>query len=102
MNSERVPGSPYPLDSEGKQGGVGEPGWAGPWSTPSSPKFSFQQKVVHEGDGALYMSEEGADRRLAEAQRGSFGVEMFVQAPEGGGFLCYLNNAGLPFHDGPV
>jgi uncharacterized protein involved in high-affinity Fe2+ transport len=102
INSNPVPGSPYPLDSEGKQGGAGEPGWAGPWSRPSSPKFSFQKKVVHEGDGALYMSKEGADRRLAEVQRGSFGVEMFVQVPERGGFLCYLNNAGLPFRDGPV
>jgi serine/threonine protein kinase len=102
LNSNPVPGSPYPLESEGKQGGAGEPGWAGPWSTPSSPKFAFQKKVVHEGDGALYMSQEGADRRLAEAQRGSFGVEMFVQVPERGGFLCYLNNAGVPFRDGPV
>jgi hypothetical protein len=102
MNSNPVPGSPYPLDSEGKQGGAGEPGWAGPWSTPSSPRFSFQKKVVHEGDGALYMSKGGADRRLAEAQRGSFLAEMFVQVPERGGFLCYLNNAGVPFRDGPV
>src|SRR5205807_6301981 len=35
MNSNPAPDSPYPLDSEGKQGGVGEPGWAGPWSTPA-------------------------------------------------------------------
>jgi hypothetical protein len=102
MNSDRVPGSPYPLNSEGRQGGAGEPGWAGPWSTPSSPRFTFQTKVVHEGDGALYLSQAGADRRLAEAQRGVFQVEMFVQVPAGGGFACYLKNGDGPFRDGPV
>jgi hypothetical protein len=102
MNSTRVPGSPYPLDGEGKQGGAGEAGWAGPWSTPSSPQFSFQKKVIHEGDGALYMSKTGADRRLAEARRGLFRVEMFVQVPERGGLVCYLKNSDGAFRDGPV
>jgi hypothetical protein len=103
MNSNPVPGSPYPLDSEGKQGGVGEPGWAGPWSTPSSPQFSFQSKVVYEGDGALYLSQGGGHRQLAAAQAGRFQVEMFVQVPAGGGFLCYLKNGGKPWTaDGPV
>jgi serine/threonine protein kinase len=103
MNSNPTPGSPYPLDSEGKQGGVGEPGWAGPWSTPSSPRFSFQRKVAHEGDGALFLSKGSADRRLAEAQGGQFQVEMFVQVPAGGGFICYLKNGGKPWAgDGPV
>jgi hypothetical protein len=102
MNSNPVPGSPYPLGSEGKQGGSGEVGWAGPWSTPSSPRFSFQKKVVYEGDGALYLSNGGGDRRLAEAQTEKFQVEMFVQAPDGGGVLCYLNKDGKPFRDGPV
>jgi hypothetical protein len=103
MNSNPVPGSPYPLDSKGKQGGAGEPGWAGPWSTPSSPQFSFQKKVTHEGDGALYMSKASTDRRLAEALGGQFRVELFVQVPAGGGFVCYLKNGSKPWtSDGPV
>jgi hypothetical protein len=102
MNSTPVPGTPYPLDGEGKQGGAGEPGWAGPWSTPSSPRFAFQKKVVHEGDGALYLSNGGADRRLAEAQRGEFRVEMFVQVPGGGGSGFYLKNGTGAFRDGPA
>ena len=102
MNSTPVPGSPYCLDCEGKQGGAGEPGWAGPWSTLSAPGFSFQKKVIHEGDGALYMCKEGADRQLAEAQRGQFQVEMFIQVPERGGTGCYLKNGSGAFRDGPV
>jgi hypothetical protein len=58
--------------------------------------------VVHEGDGALYLSKGGGDRRLAEAQRGEFQVEMFVQVPEGGGSGCYLKNGTGAFRDGPV
>jgi serine/threonine protein kinase len=103
MNSDPTPGSPFALDSEGKKGGAGEPGWAGPWSTPSSPQVSFQKKVVHEGDGALYLSKGSTDRRLAEALGGQFQVEMFVQVPAGGGFLCYLKNGAAPWAgDGPV
>jgi eukaryotic-like serine/threonine-protein kinase len=102
LNSNRVPDSPYPLDSDGKQGGIGEPGWAGPWTALSSSRFSFQKKVVYEGDGALYMSNEGADRRLAEAQRGQFQVEMLVQVPEGGKLVCYLKKESDPLRDGPV
>jgi len=101
LNSSPVPGSPYSLDSEGTQGGTGEPGWAEPWSSLSSSRFSFQKKVVQEGDGALFMS-KGADRRLAEAQQGEFQVEMFIQVPAEGGMACYLKNGSGPFRDGPV
>ena len=103
MNSDPTPDSPYPLDSAGKQGGVGEPGWARPWSTRSSPRFSFQKKVVYEGDGALHMSKGSADRKLVEALGGRFQVEMRVQVPAGGGFICYWKNGSRPWaSDGPV
>ena len=91
------------LDSEGKQGGVSEPGWAGPWSARSSPQSSFQKKVVHEGDGALFLSKSSTSRRLAEAQAGLFQVEMFVQVPAAGGFGCYLKSGDKPWaSDGPI
>ena len=31
MNSNPVPGSPFPLDIPNRVGGAGEPGWMGPW-----------------------------------------------------------------------
>src|SRR5262249_32369150 len=53
MFCDPVPGSPYPLDTSNAIGGLGEPGWAGPW--PKHPAATFQTKVVFEGDGALYL-----------------------------------------------
>ena len=102
LNSSPIPGKPYWLDSEAMAGGDREPGWAGPWSTLSSPRFSFQKKLVYEGDGALFICKEGADRQLAEAQRGQFQVEMFIQVPDRGGTGCYLKNGSGAFRDGPV
>ena len=53
MNSNPVPGSPFLLDIPNREGGIGEPGWAGPWL--AHPRATFQSKVVFEGDGALYL-----------------------------------------------
>jgi hypothetical protein len=98
MNSNPVPGSPYPLDTPNREGGAGEPGWAGPWNDgtrPAHPAATFQTKVVFEGDGALYLT--GAanvgpnyGRQLARAQTGRFQVEYYLQVPAGsscGGYV---------------
>jgi hypothetical protein len=83
-------------------GGVGEPGWAGPWSGlglndtgPANPAATFQSKVVFEGDGALYLTGRpnigpNYGRQLAQAQTGRFQVEYYLQIPAGsrcGGYL---------------
>jgi hypothetical protein len=104
--SDPVPDSPYPLDTNNRVGGIGEPGWAGPWA-PVHPAATFQKKVVFEGDGALYLTGEdnvgpGYSRRLAEPQRGVFQVELYVQVPAGARFSVYLKNGEMAFHEGPV
>jgi hypothetical protein len=106
LNSDPVPDSPYPLGTGNRVGGLGEPGWAGPWS-PVDPAVTFQKEVVFEGDGALYLTGEdnvgpGFSRQLAEPQRGVFDVEMHVQVPVGARFTVYLKNGNQAFHDGPV
>jgi hypothetical protein len=106
LNSDPVPDSPYPLGSNNRVGGLGEPGWAGPWS-PAGPAVTFQKEVVFEGDGALYLTGEdnigpGFWRQLAEPQRAVFDVEMHVQVPVGARFTVYLKNGNQPSHEGPV
>lgn len=100
--SNPIPDSPYPLNTSGKIGGLGEPGWAGPW-TPAHPAITFQKKVVFEGDGACHVTGvdnvgPGFSRRLAEPQRGVFQVELHMQVPEGGRVVVYLKNEN---HYGP-
>src|SRR5260370_37371232 len=53
MNGNPIPGSPFPLDVPNREGGLGEPGWKGPWS--ANADAVYQRKVVFEGDGALYL-----------------------------------------------
>jgi hypothetical protein len=103
--SDPVPDSPYPLSTNNRVGGIGEPGWAGPWK-PVDPAVTFQKKVVFEGDGALYLTGvdnvgPGLSRQLAEAQRGVFQVELRVQVPDGARFTVYLKNGDQGSHDGP-
>ncbi len=101
INSNATPDSPYPLEARGKQGGAGEPGWAGPWE-PASPQAVFQKKVVFEGDGALYLTNTGVTRRLSEPQQGRFLVEQYVQIPKDGGVQSYISNPGGFRSDGAV
>jgi hypothetical protein len=108
INSNPVPGSPFPLDTPNREGGVGEPGWARPWD--ASPDIIFQSKVVFEGDGALYLKGRPnfgpyCRRVLTQPQTGRFQVEYRVQVPAG------TNNYALqiwkdynsgPFSSGPI
>jgi hypothetical protein len=86
MNSNPVPGSPFPLDTPNREGGLGEPGWANLWE--AHPDAVFQSKVVFEGDGALYLKGRpnfgpNYHRLLAQPQTGRFQVEYRVQVPAG-------------------
>jgi hypothetical protein len=106
MNSNPVPGSPYPLDIPNRQGGVGEPGWTGPWLAHADAVF--QSKVVFEGDGALYLKGRpnfgpNYGRQLTKAQSGKFQAEYHLQVPAGsscGGYLWQDRDGGA-FHSGP-
>jgi hypothetical protein len=106
MNSNPVPGSPFPLDAPNREGGAGEPGWKGPWS--AHPRAVFQSKVVFEGDGALYLQGSpnigpNYGRQLAQAQTGKFQVEYHLQVPAGsscGGYI-WQDREGGAFHSGP-
>jgi hypothetical protein len=102
MNSNPVPGSPYPLDSSNREGGVGEPGWKGPWL--AHPDAAFQTKVVFEGDGALYLKGRpnfgpNYGRQLTQAQTGKFQVEYYLQVPAGssGGGYVWQHPGGADF-----
>ena len=93
MNSDPVPGSPYPLDTPNREGGIGEFGWAGAW--PAHPAATFQSKVVFEGDGALFLT--GAanvgpnfGRQLVQPQHGRFQIEYHVQIPAGSTCVAYV------------
>jgi hypothetical protein len=81
-------GARYSMGSN-KQGGASEPGWENPW--PASPKATFQDKVVHEGDGALFLSATvNYGRRLKQSLKGKFEVEQFVRIPDDGGLTAYV------------
>jgi hypothetical protein len=83
MNADPVPDSPFPLGGPGREGGGGEPGWAGKW--PRSPGAAFQKDVVFEGDGALRLTGPAPyARSLARPPDGPFQVEQRVQVPAGG------------------
>jgi serine/threonine protein kinase len=102
LNSNPAPGSPYPLDAPNREGGAGEPGWAGTW--PADPDATFQSKVMFEGDGALYLKGRpnigpNYRRQLAKAQTGRFQVEYHVQVPAGSSFVGYL---WKDFHGGAL
>ena len=84
LNGNPVPGSPFLFDTPNRAGGLGEPGWAGPWD--AHPDIVFQSKVVFEGDGALYLKGRPnfgpyCRRQLVQAQTGRFQVEYHVQVP---------------------
>ena len=86
INSNPVPGSPFPLGIPNREGGVGEPGWAGPWA--AHPDAVFQSKVVFEGDGALHLKGRpnfgpNYGRQLAQPQTGRFQLEYRLQMPAG-------------------
>ena len=110
LNSNPVPGAPYPLDTPNRVGGAGEPGWAELW--PATPAARFQTKVVFEGDGALYLTGSpnvgpNYGRQLARAQTGRFQVEYHLQVPAGsscGGYVWkdpWKDGRGGPFASGP-
>jgi hypothetical protein len=106
MNSNPVPGSPFRLDIPNREGGLGEPGWKGPWL--AHPRATFQSKVVFEGDGALYLQGSpnfgpNYGRQLAQAQTGKFQVEYHMQVPAGSSFGGYVwqGREGGAFHSGP-
>jgi hypothetical protein len=83
MNADPIPDSPFALGAAGRPGGVGEPGWAGPW--PASPGATVQKAVVSEGDGALQLKGPVRyARRLARPPSGPIQVEQMIQVPAGG------------------
>jgi hypothetical protein len=101
INRDSTRNSPYPLNTRGKKGGTGEPGWAAPWG-PLSPDVHFQKAVVFEGDGALFLTRTGLTRHLKKPQTGVFWVEQHVQVPPDGGVQCYVRNGEGPQRDGPI
>jgi len=93
MNAKFVPDAPFPLDANNRLGGLGESGWAGPWTNHQAA--TFQKKVVFEGDGALHLT--GArnfgpnyGRQFAPLQKDTFQVEYYLQTPEGSVCGTYL------------
>ena len=107
MNSNPVPGSPFILDTPNKEGGLGEPGWTGPW--PANADAVYQSKVVFEGDGALYLKGRpnfGPYHRrvLAQPQTGRFQVEYRVQVPAGTNYNLqfWKDYDSGPFGSGPI
>ena len=100
--SDPVPESPFALEVNNREGGIGEPGWAGPW--PKHPAATFQKKVVFEGDGALYLT--GAPnigpnyaRYLTAPQTESFQLDYHVQVPAGSSLATYLQGDPKPGHN---
>jgi hypothetical protein len=90
MNADPIPDSPFALGAAGRPGGVGEPGWAGPW--PASPGATFQKAVAFEGDGALQLKGPvGYARQLARPPAGPFRIEQQVQVPAGGGLQAFVS-----------
>lgn len=93
MNGKLLTGPPFVLDMPNREGGIGEPGWAGPW--PAHQDAVFQSKVVREGDGALYLKGRpnvgpNYARQFAKPQTGRFQVEYHVQVPTGSSFAGYV------------
>jgi hypothetical protein len=91
--SDPYPTKPFFLGFSDQTGGDSEPGWTGPW--PKDPAATFQSKIVHEGDGALYLT--GAAnvgpnyrRQLAQVQTGAFEVEHQVLVPVGSSLAGYV------------
>jgi hypothetical protein len=106
LNSNPVPASPFKLGARGEPGGLGEPGWEGPWMT--SPNATYQRDVVFEGDGALQLTGPSGDatRYLDRPQKGAIQIEQMVRVPKGSQVLCHVLGTGRgpnpAEHTGPM
>jgi Ca2+-binding RTX toxin-like protein len=101
INADSTPNSPYTLGDNPNGSGVGEPGWAGPWTT-----IAYQQVIetsnVFEGDGAMYMGKSSpaypsyAYRNLSNGiTAGRITVSQMIYVPPGGGCTGHLLDSGL-------
>ena len=94
MNADKKRYSPYPVGARGVSGGVGEPGWKGPWEIKGDDaKFAaFVSDVVQEGDGALYFAggNGGVVREFAAGISVPFEMEQYVRILEGGHLMVYV------------
>ena len=86
INSNPLANSPYLLGGSVSGKGIGEPGWAGPWSG----NGTVQTSTVFEGDGALQITPTAAPFREWTAQlTGQFTIEQYVRFTEGARLVAY-------------
>jgi hypothetical protein len=93
INADKKRQSPYPLGISGVTGGLGEAGWAEPWTLgfDDPSKLTFVKDVVQEGDGAAFLTKTAQLKRpLAVPIKDFIEVEMHVRVPDGGGCLIYI------------
>lgn len=79
VNSNATPNSPYNVNNASLNGqGVGEPGWAGPWSIGGAPLVV--NSGMYEGDGAAFFQNTSAGlRNLSTPLSGTMKVGLFFK-----------------------
>ncbi|MFO0897485.1 MAG: Ig-like domain-containing protein [Pirellulales bacterium] len=94
LEADPLANSPYQLQAAVNRRGVGETGWAAPWST-GQPNLVRGETVV-EGDGAVLLAPtSGTARLLATPLTGQFGYDVFVRPANGSRFVVYTMDSAL-------